>query len=106
MDNHSLILGIFILVMGSYAFRLSGPYLRQHFPNIAEFESLSNELTLILLFSLAITAALFEAGEFSGIARICSFLLAAYLAYKRVPLLIIVILASTTAALLRLLGMS
>jgi hypothetical protein len=55
---------------------------------------------------LAIATALFEANEFAGFARLMGFIVAAILAYKRVPLLIVILLAASTTALLRLLGVS
>lgn len=106
MDNQNILLGILILALGSYSLRLAGPYLRQHLTRFPDIEVLSNELGQILLFSLAIATAVFEVGEFAGFARLIGFVIAAFLAYKRVPLLIIILLAASATALLRLLGVS
>jgi len=69
-----------------------------------EFEGLANELSRILLFSLAVTAALFEASQFAGFARLMGFLVAVCLVYKKAPFIIIVLSAAITTALLRLFG--
>ncbi|KZM44121.1 hypothetical protein OA92_05305 [Marinomonas sp. SBI22] len=106
MDNQNILLGILVLALGSYSLRLAGPYLRQQLTRFPNIEVLSNELGQILLFSLAIATALFEANEFAGFARLMGFIVAAILAYKRVPLLIVILLAASTTALLRLLGVS
>ncbi len=44
--------------------------MRQYLSRFPEFEGLANELSRILLFSLAVTAALFEANQFAGFARV------------------------------------
>lgn len=106
MDNQNILMGIFLLAIGSYGLRLAGPYMRQNLVKLPNIDVLSNELGQILLFSLAIAAALFEADEFAGFARLIGFLVAALLAYKKAPFLVIILLAASTTALLRQLGMT
>jgi|GEM_PF-2917503 len=57
--------------------------MRQFLSRFPEFEGLANELSRILLFSLAVTVALFEASQFAGFARLMEFLVAVCLVYKK-----------------------
>jgi hypothetical protein len=106
MDNLTLLQGILILALGSYGLRIAGPYMRQHLMSFSKLEKIASELSGILLFSVAITAALFEASHFAGFSRLLGFLVAAFLTYKKMPFIIIVLSAAITTAILRALGMS
>ncbi|EAQ64667.1 putative inner membrane protein [Marinomonas sp. MED121] len=106
MDNVEIILGIGLLVVGTYSLRLAGPFMRARFGQLQSYQGLTDELSSILLFSLAIGAALFEAGEFAGYARLLGFLVAAFLAYKRASFLLVILSASITTAGLRLMGVA
>lgn len=106
MDNLTLLQGILILALGSYGLRIAGPYMRQYLVRFSGLENVSTELSSILLFSVAITAAIYEANQFAGLARLFGFLVAAFLTYKKAPFIIIVLSAAITTAFLRQLGIA
>jgi branched-subunit amino acid transport protein len=97
-------LAIAALAAGTYALRLAGPLLRSR---LAVPEAVHRYLSLsavALLAALVATAALLAGADFAGWARPAGVLVGAVLAWRRLPFVVVVIAAATTAALLRLAG--
>jgi branched-subunit amino acid transport protein len=104
MSTSTLILVIAVLAVGTYTLRLVGVVLgdRLHLsPTVARLLPLA---AVALLAALATTAALTDAGGFTGIARPAGVLAGVVAAWRRVPFIAVVIIAAGVAAGLRALG--
>ena len=113
------ITAILVLAAGTYAFRLAGPLLRARLarahgstggagggaaalpPRLTEV--LSTAAT-VLLVALVATASLTDGGSFAGIALPAGVLTGGVLAWRRVPFVVVVVVAAAVAAGLRALG--
>jgi branched-subunit amino acid transport protein len=106
------IVAILILAVGTYAFRLAGPLLRQRLAKAhggdAELPPRLTELlstgATVLLVALIATSALTDAGEFAGIALPAGVLTGGLLAWRKAPFVVVVVAAALVAAGLRALG--
>jgi branched-subunit amino acid transport protein len=100
-----LIAVILALAAGTYAFRLGGALLGERLrlpPPVARLLPLA---AVALLAALAATAALTEAGGFAGYARPAGVLAGVLAAWRRLPFIVVVLVAAGTAGLLRLAGL-
>lgn len=95
---------LLVLALGTYAFRLAGPLLRDRFELPDPVQRLLTTAAAVLLVALVTTAALTEGQGFAGWARPAGVLVAGVLALRRAPFPVIVLAAAGTTALLRLLG--
>lgn len=103
MPSLDLLLAVLLLAFGTYAIRLAGV----SFGSSAVSRRLgdwSEPAVIVLLASVATTAALYEGAEFAGWARIAGVAVGAAVAVTRAPLVVVVLAASATTALLRALG--
>lgn len=99
-----LIAALAMLAVGTYAFRVAGPLLRDRVELPAHFEQLMSTATVVLLTALVATSALLDGQEFVGVARPAGVAVAGVLAWRKAPFVVIVLAAAGTAAVLRLLG--
>ncbi|HHV4106156.1 TPA: AzlD domain-containing protein [Klebsiella pneumoniae] len=98
MGNMTLfIAGIAILSLGTYLMRLGGAKLG----NRLAF----SERSQALLFSVALATTFYEGAHFAGMARVLGVAFAVFLAWRKVPLIGVIIAAAVVTALLRLAGM-
>ncbi len=97
-------LAIALLAAGTYAFRLTGPALRQRLRIPSRLQRLLSVAAAVLLVALAATAALTEGHGFAGWARSAGVLAGGVLAVRHAPFPVVVIAAAATAAVLRLCG--
>jgi branched-subunit amino acid transport protein len=95
-----------VLAAGTYAFRLSGPLLRQRVRMPQWLLRLSSAAAAVLLVALAATAALTQGHGFAGWARPTGVLIGGILATRKVPFPVVVLAAAATTALLRLAGLA
>jgi branched-subunit amino acid transport protein len=95
---------VLVLALGTYAFRIAGPALRQRLRVPARVERLLAEAATVLLVALVATSALTDGQAFAGWARPAGVTVAAVLAVRRAPFPVIVVAAAGTTAGLRLLG--
>ncbi|MGH3437596.1 MAG: AzlD domain-containing protein [Sciscionella sp.] len=102
--NALTIAAILLLAAGTFAFRYTGPSLRSRVHLSPTTEKLLSRGATVLLVALVATAALVEGGGFAGYARPAGVAVAGILAWRKAPFLAIVLVAATTTALLRLLG--
>jgi branched-subunit amino acid transport protein len=100
-----MILAVFALGVGTFAFRYAGPVLRDRLELSANVERLVGVAAVVLLAALVATSALFDAAEFAGFARPAGVVVGGALAWRRAPFIVVVVAAAATAALLRLLGL-
>jgi branched-subunit amino acid transport protein len=97
---------IIVLAVGTYAFRLAGPFLRDRITLSEEVKRFLTLAAVALLAALIATAALLDGSHFVGVARPAGVLVGAVLAWRKAPFVVVVIAAALTAALLRLAGVS
>jgi branched-subunit amino acid transport protein len=96
---------IIVLAVGTYGFRLAGVVLGGRLrlsPGVARLLPLA---AVALLAALAATAALTDAGHFTGVARPAGVLAGVVAAWRKAPFVVVVLVAAATAALLRLAGL-
>ncbi|HEX5114340.1 MAG TPA: AzlD domain-containing protein [Pseudonocardiaceae bacterium] len=98
------ITAILVLAAGTYAFRLTGPLLREKFRPGPRVTRLLAMAAAVLLVALAVTSALTQGHDLAGWARPAGVLVGGVLAWRKVPFLIVVVAAVATTAGLRLLG--
>jgi branched-subunit amino acid transport protein len=96
---------VLLLAAGTYAFRLAGPLLSDRIELPDRVQRLISVATVTLLTALIATAALTEAGGFAGWARPAGVAVGAVAAWRRLPFVVVVVLAAFTAAALRLAGL-
>ena len=97
-------LAIAALAAGTYALRLAGPLLRSRLRLSPAVQTCLSHSAVALLAALIATAALFAGSEFAGWARPAGVLAGALAAWRKLPFVVVVIVAAVTTALLRLAG--
>jgi branched-subunit amino acid transport protein len=100
----SLLGAVAILAAGTLALRLTGPVLRVRIELTPRTEELIATAVAVLFCAVVATSALIEGQQWAGLARPAGVLVAAVLAWRRAPLVFVVLAAAATTAGLRLLG--
>lgn len=100
----ALVLAAAVLGLGTFAFRFAGPMLRARLELSPRAEKIMTVSAVVLLAALVATAALIEGQEFAGFARPAGVVVGGVLAWRKAPLVVVVLAAAMTAAGLRLLG--
>ena len=103
-DTTLVVAGLLTLSAGTFAFRFSGPVLRQRITFPPWAERLLEVGAVVLLAALAATTALTEGHGFAGLARPAGVLVGGVLVWRKAPFLVVVLVAAATTAVLRLLG--
>ncbi|MGY0216230.1 AzlD domain-containing protein [Endozoicomonadaceae bacterium StTr2] len=103
-DTYLTLAGILLLAAGTYGFRYAGPRLGKQVWLTAARQQIFSDASLLLLFSVAVLASVYERGEYGGHARIAGIVVAVVLCLARAPFLAVITLAAGATALLRLLG--
>ncbi|MDF2785269.1 MAG: branched-chain amino acid transport [Pantoea eucrina] len=106
MDNSLVIAGIVLLAVGTYAIRFAGYRLGSRLPMSEKTRNMLSDAATVLLLAVAVTTALFEGTHFAGIARVAGVLFAVFLAWRRAPLILVIVGAAVMTGLLRYLGVS
>ncbi|WOD08581.1 AzlD domain-containing protein [Marinomonas sp. GJ51-6] len=101
-----LVFSMAMLALGTFAFRYFGTVLDQYLTGFQRYETLLNNMGMVLLISVAAVAMIYEAGEFAGWARCTGVLIAGVLAYCRVNILGVLLAGTLITAGLRLLGIA
>ncbi|MBF6133129.1 AzlD domain-containing protein [Nocardia otitidiscaviarum] len=103
----ALLFGTLALAVGTYAFRFAGPVLRRRVNVSPRVIRLLEIASVVLLTALAVTTLIPSSGSaHAGIALPAGVLVAIVLAWRRAPLLVVILSAAVTTAVLRLLGVS
>ncbi|MCX4099314.1 AzlD domain-containing protein [Nocardia sp. alder85J] len=102
--NGPVIAGVAALSAGTYAIRFAGPMLRRRIDFPARVTRLLEIGSVVLLTALAATLIVPAAGHRAGFPLPTGVLVAGVLAWCRVPLIIVVIAAAATTAVLRVCG--
>jgi branched-subunit amino acid transport protein len=98
----SLVLGVAVLAVGTFAIRVAGPLLQARTELSDRARELTDTATVVLLSALVVTAALVEGGSPAGVARPVGVVVGGVLAWRRAPFVVVVAAAAATTALLRL----
>jgi branched-subunit amino acid transport protein len=104
MDPLTLIIATAVLGAGTFAFRFAGPVLRARVEISPRTERLLATAAVVLLAALVAISALTEGHGFAGIARPAGVLVGGVLAWRKAPFVLVVVVAATTTALLRVVG--
>lgn len=105
MGNMTLfIAGIAILSLGTYLMRLGGAKLGNRLAFSERSQALLSDAATVLL-SVALATTFYEGAHFAGMARVLGVAVAVFLAWRKVPLIGVIIAAAVVTALLRLAGM-
>jgi branched-subunit amino acid transport protein len=103
-DPVAVISAMFVLAAGTYAFRFVGPALRNRISFPPRAVKLLETSSIVLLAALVVMTGLYEGHSFAGVARPAGVLVAGGLAWRKAPLLLVILASACTAAVLRLLG--
>lgn len=103
-DTTLVVAGMLTLSAGTFAFRFSGPVLRQRITFPPWAERLLKAGAVVLLAALVATTALARGHGFAGPARPAGVLVGGVLAWRKAPFGVVVLAAAATTAVLRLLG--
>ena len=103
-DPISLLVGGLVVAVGTYVFRLGGPALQARTGGSERVNAFLDVAALVLLAAVMATTALTEDGRSAGIARPAGVFVAGVLAWKRAPLVVVVLAAAAVTAGLRLAG--
>ncbi|AYA41864.1 AzlD domain-containing protein [Xenorhabdus nematophila] len=101
-----IIIGIAVLSIGTYLMRLSGAKLGNRLALSEHTQALLKDAATTLLFAVALAATFYEGEHFAGMARVLGVVVAMFLAWKKVPLIIVILVAASVTALLRYAGIS
>ncbi|MTH47006.1 AzlD domain-containing protein [Intestinirhabdus alba] len=104
-DITLFIVGIAILSAGTYLMRLGGAKLGSRLALSERAQALLSDAATVLLFSVALATMFFEGNHFAGMARVLGVGFALFLAWRRMPLIVVIIAAAVVTALLRLAGL-
>ena len=99
-----LLTGIAVLSAGTYLMRFGGATLGGKLALSERSRALLSDAVTTLLFAVALSAALYEGGHFAGAARVAGVAVALFLAWRKMPLILVIIAAAVVTALLRLAG--
>ncbi|GAB0104642.1 AzlD domain-containing protein [Nocardia sp. JMUB6875] len=100
----ALLMGAMALAIGTFAFRFAGPMLRSRVKISPRTVRLLEIASVVLLTALAVTTLMPSGGSQFGWALPAGVLVAAGLAWKRAPLLVVTLSAAVVTAGLRAFG--
>lgn len=100
----TLIAGVCALAVGTFAFRFAGPALRNRVKISPRTVKLLEVASVVLLTALAVTTLMPSGSGQFGLALPAGVLVAAVLAWRRAPLLLVILAAAVVTAGLRMLG--
>ncbi|PHM38883.1 branched-chain amino acid transport [Xenorhabdus mauleonii] len=107
MASDTLILiGIALLSIGTYLMRLSGTKLGNSLALSEHKQALLKDSATTLLFAVALAATFYEGTHFAGVARVLGVAVAMILAWKKAPLIVVIMVAASVTALLRYAGIN
>ena len=105
-DITLFIVGMAILSAGTYLMRLGGAKLGSRLALSERSQALLSDSATVLLFSVALATTFYEGEHFAGMARVLGVGFAVFLAWRKMPLIVVIISAAVVTALLRLAGLS
>lgn len=107
MANTTLvIIGIAVLSVGTYLMRFGGARLGNKLALSERAQALLSDAATTLLFAVALAATLYEGEHFAGMARVLGVMFALFLAWRKMPLIVVILSAAVVTALLRMAGVA
>lgn len=107
MANTMLVMiGIAVLSVGTYLMRFGGARLGNKLALSERAQALLSDAATTLLLAVALVATLYEGEHFAGMARVLGVMFALFLAWRKMPLIVVILSAAVVTALLRLVGMA
>lgn len=94
------------LSAGTYLMRLGGAKLGSRLALSERSQALLSDAATVLLFSVALATTFYEGEHFAGMARVLGVAFAVFLAWRKMPLIVVIIAAAVVTALLRLAGIN
>ncbi len=105
VNDVSFILGgIAILSAGTYLMRFGGAKLGSRLALSERSQALLSDAATVLLFAVALATTLYEGEHFAGMARVLGVAFAVFLAWRKMPLIVVIVAAAVVTALLRVAG--
>ncbi len=101
MVTTSLITGIIILAVGTYAMRLSGILLNSKTGVSQRSKEILSLSAIVILFSVAMTSTFFDGNQLSDISKVIGVGVAGILTWQKKPFIMIVLSAAIVTAGLR-----
>src|SRR5471030_3088187 len=107
MNDHTLVIGgIALLATGTYLLRVAGFKLGARMTFTENSRALIADAATTLLLAVAVIATLLEGEHFAGMARLAGIAVAAILAWRKVPLIVVILSAAAVTAATRWLGVA
>ncbi len=106
MNTASVWIGIVVFACGSYALRASGVLLRARVKLSGFAEKTLDRAVVVLLLAVVVTSTVFTGHDVAGPARMLGVVAGGICAWFKAPLVVVVIVAAGTTAVLRLSGVS
>jgi len=100
----TILAALALLGAGTYLMRFSGAKLGNRLALSERAQNMLNDSATTLLFSVALAAAFFEGEHFAGMARVTGVAVAVLLAWRKVPLIFVILAAAAVTSLLRFVG--
>jgi branched-subunit amino acid transport protein len=100
------VIAVIVLAVGTYAFRLSGPLLRDRITLSERVRDLMSTAATVLLVALVATASLTKGPHFAGWALPLGVAVGGLAAWRKAPFVVVVVLAAATTAGLRWVGVA
>ncbi|EOW6518410.1 AzlD domain-containing protein [Cronobacter dublinensis] len=101
----TILSGIAVLSVGTYLMRFGGAKLGNKLALSERAQALLSDAATTLLFAVALAATFYEGESFAGMARALGVAFALFLAWRKAPLIAVIVAAAVVTALLRLAGM-
>ena len=102
----NLTIPLLALVIGTYTLRIAGPALRTRVTISPRIDKVMNTAVAVIFVALVATSTLLVGKDFAGFALPAGVAVAAVLAWRRAPFVVIVLAAAATTAGLRWVGLS
>ncbi len=102
----NLTIPLLALVIGTYALRIAGPALRTRVTISPRIDRVMTTAVAVIFVALVATSSLLVGKDFAGFALPAGVAVAAVLAWRRAPFVVIVLAAAATTAGLRWVGVS
>ena len=102
----TLLVAVAVLAAGTYGFRIAGTTLQSRLTLSARTRRAMTAASVIMLVALVATAGLLDGHAFAGWARPAGVAVGGLLAWRRAPLVAVVLAAAAVTAGLRRLGIS
>lgn len=96
--------GIALLASGTWLMRFIGYKLGSRMALSERTRMLLSDAAIVLLLAVAATATLFTGQQFAGFARLAGVLVALFLAWRKAPLIVVIISAGLVTAVTRYFG--